>query len=84
MAMKEMRVAVSPEHTEVAEPHEMHIVKKYNKFHGHVKMSDGGEHHAPPHASMHEAASALMQHLGAGPAEPSMAQAEPGMEQENA
>ena len=84
MPMKEMRVAVSPEREEVAEPHEMHIVKKYGKFHGHVKMSDGGEHHAPPHNSMHEANAALMEHLGAGPAEPSIAEAEPGMEQENA
>jgi hypothetical protein len=40
-------------------PAEMHIVKKYGKFHGHVKMADGAEHHAAPMASMSEAHQAL-------------------------
>ena len=72
--MKQMIEAHSPEPMhEVAEPVEAHIHKKRGKFHAHVVMSDGGEHHLPPHESMHEAHAALAPHM-AGPQEESMPQ----------
>lgn len=68
----ELREAMSPAHESepMADtgPIEAHIVKKYGKFHGHVKMADGAEHHMPPAASMHEAHAAMAEHMGA-PAE---------------
>ena len=55
--------AHSPEMAEHSEPVEMHIMKKRGKFHGHVVMSDGAEHHAAPAESMHEAHAALGEHV---------------------
>ena len=57
--MAEMREAIAPEKPMDSGPHEMHIVKKYGKFHGHMKMGDGAEHHAAPMASMPEAHAAM-------------------------
>lgn len=31
---------------------EMHVTRKYGKFHGHTVHSDGSEHHIPPQPSM--------------------------------
>jgi hypothetical protein len=62
--MKQMLEAHSPEPQMVAEPVEAHIMRKRGKFHAHVVMSDGGEHHMPPHATMHEAHAALAPHMG--------------------
>ena len=47
----------------IAGPIEMHISKKYGKFHGHMKMGDGAEHHIAPASSMTEAHAALGEHL---------------------
>lgn len=70
MPWKEPIEVHSPEPAMVAEPVEAHIVKKYGKFHGHVKMSDGGEHHMPPHGTMHEAHAAMAPHMGGRVEEP--------------
>jgi hypothetical protein len=63
----DVAVAREPEREPDHGPIELHIVKKYGKFHGHVKMADGGEHHAPPAASMGEAHMALAPHIGMEP-----------------
>jgi hypothetical protein len=61
--MPTYRTAQSPQQEQSqayeAGPSEMHIVKKYGKFHGHMKMADGAEHHAPAHMSMPEAHEAM-------------------------
>lgn len=53
-----------PEPQQETGPTEMHIVKKYGKFHGHVKMGDGAEHHAAPQPSMMHAHAELGQLMG--------------------
>jgi hypothetical protein len=84
MPWKEPIEVHSPEPEQVGEPVEAHIVKKYGKFHGHVKMSDGAEHHMPPHATMHEAHAAIAPHVGAPEPEsmPQDAENEPGQQEE--
>jgi len=61
--MAEYREAKAPEKPRAESydpgPVEMHVVKKYNKFHGHMKMGDGAEHKAAPAGSMHEAHASL-------------------------
>jgi len=59
-----VKSARAPEVSAEVMPHEMHITKKYGKFHGHMVMSDGSEHHNPPMASMQEAHAAMAPHLG--------------------
>jgi hypothetical protein len=72
-----------PKEESYAGPVEMHIVRKYGKFHGHVKMHDGAEHHLPPHATMHEAHAALLPHI-AGEAHPGEEQVGPHDKEESA
>ena len=84
MAWKQPLEAHSPAPQMVAEPIEAHIMKKRGKFHAHVVMSDGGEHHMPPHESMHEAHAAIAPHM-AGPqaeSDPMEAQNNPGEQEE--
>lgn len=76
--MKEMKVAVSPEkpaqHPD--ELNELHIVKKYGKFHGHMVMAGGGEHKFAPKESMGEMHAEMGKHMES--------QAEPGNDMQNA
>ena len=64
----DVRVAIAPAPAVEHGPVEMHIVKKYGKFHGHMKMADGAEHHMPPMQSMHEAHAAMAPHMMEEPA----------------
>ena len=78
--------SAEPEPAHESGPSEMHIVKKYNKFHGHMKMADGAEHHAAPMTSMQEAHQALghLMEQHAGPNTVEEAASEPANEDVNA
>lgn len=59
--MAEMRqVSSKPAEPEgYAGPTEMHATRKYGKFHGHIVMHDGAEHHIAPQPTMQHAHEAL-------------------------
>ncbi len=84
MPWKEPIEVHSPEPKMEAEPVEAHIMRKHGKFHAHVVMSDGGEHHLPKHETMQEAHAALAPHMAAPGAESTPMEAEnnPGQQEE--